>query len=56
MVDDGGHPRKSSTFDIACRKQLIGKIDVPANPHWVAFDKNRAVKLGPHLRPERWWG
>ncbi len=30
-------------------KQLIGKIAVPANPHWVAFDKNGRFYTTDHM-------
>ena len=30
-------------------KQLIGKIAVPANPHWVAFDKNGRFYTSDHM-------
>jgi YVTN family beta-propeller protein len=51
MVTMGANENVVDVIDIAGRK-LIGKIAVPANPHWVAFDKNGRFYTSDHMSAE----
>jgi serine/threonine-protein kinase len=51
MVTSGANENVVDVIDIADKK-LIGKIAVPANPHWVAFDKNGRFYTSDHMSAE----
>ena len=51
MVTMGANENVVDVIDIA-GKNLIGKIAVPANPHWVAFDKNGRFYTSDHMSAE----
>ncbi len=51
MVTMGANENVVDVIDIAGKK-LIGKIAVPANPHWVAFDKNGRFYTSDHMSAE----
>jgi serine/threonine-protein kinase len=51
MVTSGANENVVDVIDIAGKK-LIGKIAVPANPHWVAFDKNGRFYTSDHMSAE----
>ena len=44
----GVHENDVDVIDIATR-QLVSDISVPANPHWVAFDKNGHLYTTDHM-------
>jgi YVTN family beta-propeller protein len=48
MATSGANENAVDVIDIAGRK-LIGNIAVPANPHWVAFDKNGRFYTSDHM-------
>jgi YVTN family beta-propeller protein len=47
----GAHENVVDVIDTASRT-LIGNIPVPANPHWVAFDKNGRFYTSDHMSAE----
>ncbi len=51
MVTMGANENVVDVIDIAGKK-LVGKIAVPANPHWVAFDKNGRFYTSDHMSAE----
>jgi serine/threonine-protein kinase len=51
MATTGANENVVDVIDIA-GKNLIGKIAVPANPHWVAFDKNGRFYTSDHMSAE----
>jgi YVTN family beta-propeller protein len=51
MVTSGANENVVDVIDIAGKK-LIDKIAVPANPHWVAFDKNGRFYTSDHMSAE----
>ena len=51
MVTSGANENDVDVIDIAGKK-LIGKNAVPANPHWVAFDKNGRFYTSDHMSAE----
>jgi serine/threonine-protein kinase len=51
MAMSGANENVVDVIDTAI-KTLIGKIPVPANPHWVAFDKNGRFYTTDHMSAE----
>jgi YVTN family beta-propeller protein len=51
MAMSGPNENVVDVIDTAS-KTLIGKIPVPANPHWVAFDKNGRFYTTDHMSAE----
>jgi serine/threonine-protein kinase len=51
MAMSGANENVVDVIDTAS-KTLIGKIPVPANPHWVAFDKNGRFYTTDHMSAE----
>jgi YVTN family beta-propeller protein len=51
MVTSGANENVVDVINIA-DKELVGKIAVPANPHWVAFDKNGRFYTSDHMSAE----
>ena len=51
MVTGGANDNIIDVIDIAGKK-LVDKIAVPANPHWVVFDKNGRFYTSDHMSAE----